>query len=222
MVACRRRRAASGPGGRASRGLVRGLGRGARRGRVGARRDPGGARLAGGRLRRAFPCCFQCHRRQGGPLLRRWVDRVSRRRRWRRRAAGASGGSASCALVRILRPCARARAGDGRGAFEALGGPTSATASLSGASRISSGGPRRCLASAAYELSPFGLIPGAEGHREAVRTAVEYIHRGDIFQTNICLRAEAAFAGDPLDAFCQLGGGSPPALRLLRRSLRAR
>ena len=65
-------------------------------------------------------------------------------------------------------------------------------------------------ASAAYELSPFRLIPGADGHREAVRTAVEYIHRGDIFQANICLRAEAAFAGDPLDAFCQSAGDLRP------------
>ena len=63
--------------------------------------------------------------------------------------------------------------------------------------------------SAAYELSPFRLIPGADGHREAVRTAVEYIHRGDIFQA-ICLRAEAAFAGDPLDAFCQSAGDLRP------------
>ena len=32
---------------------------------------------------------------------------------------------------------------------------------------------------------------------------MDYIHRGDIFQANITLRAEAEFAGDPLDAFCQ-------------------
>ena len=32
---------------------------------------------------------------------------------------------------------------------------------------------------------------------------MEYIRAGDIFQANICLRAEAEFAGDPLDAFCQ-------------------
>ena len=42
-----------------------------------------------------------------------------------------------------------------------------------------------------------------ERHQEAVRRAVEYIHRGDIFQANITLRAEAEFAGDPLDAFCR-------------------
>ena len=54
-----------------------------------------------------------------------------------------------------------------------------------------------------YEFGPFRLIPGADRHQEAVRRAVEYIHQGDIFQANITLRAEAEFAGDPLDAFCQ-------------------
>jgi para-aminobenzoate synthetase/4-amino-4-deoxychorismate lyase len=54
-----------------------------------------------------------------------------------------------------------------------------------------------------YEFGTFRLIPGAGRHQEAVRRAVEYIHQGDIFQANITLRAEADFAGDPLDAFCQ-------------------
>ncbi len=56
---------------------------------------------------------------------------------------------------------------------------------------------------AGYEFGPFRLIPGADRHQEAVGRAVEYIHQGDIFQANITLRAEAEFAGDPLDAFCQ-------------------
>jgi para-aminobenzoate synthetase / 4-amino-4-deoxychorismate lyase len=56
---------------------------------------------------------------------------------------------------------------------------------------------------ASFEFGPFRLIPGADSHQEAVRKAVEYIHQGDIFQANITLRAEAEFAGDPLDAFCQ-------------------
>ncbi|HEX7164934.1 MAG TPA: aminodeoxychorismate synthase component I [Trebonia sp.] len=54
-----------------------------------------------------------------------------------------------------------------------------------------------------YAFGAFRLIPGADKHQEAVRKAVEYIHQGDIFQANITLRAEAEFAGDPLDAFCQ-------------------
>jgi para-aminobenzoate synthetase / 4-amino-4-deoxychorismate lyase len=64
---------------------------------------------------------------------------------------------------------------------------------------------------AACEFSPFRLLPGADGHRKAVRKAVEYIHCGDIFQANICLRAEAGCVGDPLDAFCRAAGElSPP------------
>jgi para-aminobenzoate synthetase / 4-amino-4-deoxychorismate lyase len=53
-----------------------------------------------------------------------------------------------------------------------------------------------------YRCGEFGLIPGAAEHRAAVRRAVDYIWRGDIFQANICLRLEAEFDGDPLDAFC--------------------
>jgi para-aminobenzoate synthetase / 4-amino-4-deoxychorismate lyase len=36
----------------------------------------------------------------------------------------------------------------------------------------------------------------------AVRRTVSYIRRGDLFQANMCLRLEADFDGDPLDAFC--------------------
>src|SRR5580700_1761195 len=72
---------------------------------------------------------------------------------------------------------------------------------MSGSAPASTGlantGPAR------YEFGPFRLIPGADRHQEAVRRAVDYIHQGDIFQANITLRAEAEFAGDPLDAFCQ-------------------
>ena len=53
-----------------------------------------------------------------------------------------------------------------------------------------------------YACGPFRLIPGAAAHRSAVRRAVDYIQEGDIFQANICLRLEASFDGDPLDAFC--------------------
>ena len=45
--------------------------------------------------------------------------------------------------------------------------------------------------------------PVRRGAQAAVRQAVSYIRRGDIFQANICLRLEADFAGDPLDAFCR-------------------
>jgi para-aminobenzoate synthetase/4-amino-4-deoxychorismate lyase len=62
----------------------------------------------------------------------------------------------------------------------------------------------------AYLFSPFRLVPGAHGHQEAVRKAVEHIHRGDIFQANITLRAEAEFVGDPLDAFCRAASALEP------------
>jgi len=64
-------------------------------------------------------------------------------------------------------------------------------------------GAGREAAAPGYEFGAFRLIPSADAHQEAVRKAVEYIHQGDIFQANITLRAEADFAGDPLDAFCE-------------------
>ena len=54
-----------------------------------------------------------------------------------------------------------------------------------------------------YRCGDFLLAPPAAEHKAAVSRAVEYIRRGDIFQANICLRLEADFDGDPLDAFCQ-------------------
>jgi len=54
-----------------------------------------------------------------------------------------------------------------------------------------------------YRCGDFVLVPPAAEHKAAVSRAVEYIRRGDIFQANICLRLEAGFDGDPLDAFCQ-------------------
>jgi para-aminobenzoate synthetase/4-amino-4-deoxychorismate lyase len=62
-----------------------------------------------------------------------------------------------------------------------------------------------------YRCGPFRLIPSAAGHQAAVRQTVDYIRQGDIFQANICLRTEADFDGDPLDAFCQAATAlSPP------------
>jgi para-aminobenzoate synthetase/4-amino-4-deoxychorismate lyase len=55
----------------------------------------------------------------------------------------------------------------------------------------------------AYACAPFRLIPSASDHKAAVGRTVEYIGQGDIFQANICLRAQASFEGDPLDAFCR-------------------
>ena len=63
---------------------------------------------------------------------------------------------------------------------------------------------------AGYEFSPFRLDPGSAGHQASVARAVEYIRDGDIFQANICLRAQARFAGDPLDAFCRAAAELQP------------
>ena len=61
-----------------------------------------------------------------------------------------------------------------------------------------------------FECGDFRLVPSPAEHRAAVRAAVEYIGQGDIFQANICLRAEASFRGDPLDAFCQAATALAP------------
>jgi para-aminobenzoate synthetase / 4-amino-4-deoxychorismate lyase len=73
-----------------------------------------------------------------------------------------------------------------------------------------------------YRCGDFGLIPAAAEHRSAVRRAVDYIWRGDIFQANICLRLEADFDGDPLDAFCAaVTVLDPPYAAFLQPSARA-
>jgi para-aminobenzoate synthetase/4-amino-4-deoxychorismate lyase len=68
-----------------------------------------------------------------------------------------------------------------------------------------------------YACGAFSLTPSPDEHRAAVRQAVEYIRQGDIFQANICLRLEAAFDGDPLDAFCAAATRlDPPYAAFLR------
>jgi para-aminobenzoate synthetase / 4-amino-4-deoxychorismate lyase len=61
-----------------------------------------------------------------------------------------------------------------------------------------------------YACGAFQLIPHAAAHQAAVRRTVDYIRAGDIFQANICLRLEASFDGDPLDAFCAAVTGLDP------------
>ncbi|MGB6454287.1 MAG: aminodeoxychorismate synthase component I, partial [Streptosporangiaceae bacterium] len=73
-----------------------------------------------------------------------------------------------------------------------------------------------------YRCGEFGLIPDGAEHRSAVRRAVDYIGRGDIFQANICLRLAADFDGDPLDAFCAaVTSLDPPYAAFLRPSAEA-
>ena len=87
--------------------------------------------------------------------------------------------------------------------FEALCAPGRADALDRRLAELTRRAAARAEGARDYAFGPFRLVPGAERHQEAVRRAVEYIHRGDIFQANITLRAEADFAGDPLDAFCR-------------------
>src|SRR5256885_782833 len=69
----------------------------------------------------------------------------------------------------------------------------------------------------AYSCGTFRLIPSPEEHAAAVRQTVSYIRRGDLFQANICLRLEADFGGDPLDAFCAAATRlDPPYAAFLR------
>jgi para-aminobenzoate synthetase/4-amino-4-deoxychorismate lyase len=70
-----------------------------------------------------------------------------------------------------------------------------------------------------YACGEFRLTPGAAAHQSAVRRTIDYIREGDIFQANICLRLEASFEGDPLDAFCTaVTGLDPPYAAYLRPS----
>ena len=136
-------------------------------------------------------------------------------------APSAAAGSGTWATARAARRSPRpGRAGCPRG------GSAGTTTCWCGTGRRGSGSSRRCGRTPArrrsnaasptwpparpsrrragdYAFEPFRLTPGAAGHQEAVARAVEYIRAGDIFQANICLRAEAEFDGDPLDAFCQ-------------------
>src|SRR5690348_12710923 len=69
----------------------------------------------------------------------------------------------------------------------------------------------------AYSCGAFRLIPLPPEHVSAVRQTVSYIRRGDLFQANICLRLEADFDGDPLDAFCTAATRlDPPYAAFLR------
>jgi para-aminobenzoate synthetase/4-amino-4-deoxychorismate lyase len=98
----------------------------------------------------------------------------------------------------------------GRWVFEALWTPGHGDAlerrfdDLSRRLQVASPQPR------GYSCAGFRLVPSASEHRAAVRRAIGYIRQGDVFQANICLRLEAAFSGDPLDAFCQAAARLQP------------
>jgi para-aminobenzoate synthetase / 4-amino-4-deoxychorismate lyase len=88
---------------------------------------------------------------------------------------------------------------DATWAFETLLGPELATTACD---RVL----ERLLAGSAAPLphgfDPFVMEPGPVAYRAAVGRARELIHRGDVFQANICTRLVSRLHGDPLDAFC--------------------
>jgi para-aminobenzoate synthetase/4-amino-4-deoxychorismate lyase len=107
----------------------------------------------------------------------------------------------------------------GRWFFEALRTPGRAAALDARLAELRARARRSPLCEEDYECGQFRLTPGAAGHRSAVRRAVDYIRAGDIFQANICLRLEAEFDGDPLNAFCAaVTRLDPPYAAFLRPS----
>ena len=62
---------------------------------------------------------------------------------------------------------------------------------------------RPAPAPTAYEVGTFAMTPTPEQHKAVLARTLEHIEAGDIFQANLCVRLEASFTGDPLDAFCQ-------------------
>ncbi|MBK5217954.1 MAG: aminodeoxychorismate synthase component I, partial [Propionibacteriales bacterium] len=72
-------------------------------------------------------------------------------------------------------------------AYERVAGRMAAAATLS----------RDCV------IDVFEMDPTAEQHKLALAKTLDHIAAGDIFQANICVRLEAGYVGDPLDAFCQ-------------------
>jgi len=92
---------------------------------------------------------------------------------------------------------------DGRWWFEALATPARERAlehrHRTLARRLAApGGPP---AARPHATAPFVLHPGPDAHARAVATTLDHIGRGDIFQANVCLRAESRLDGDPLDLF---------------------
>ncbi len=53
-----------------------------------------------------------------------------------------------------------------------------------------------------YEVGTFEMTPSPQEHQAALRTVLDHIAVGDIFQANLCVRLESPFSGDPLDVFC--------------------
>ncbi len=92
------------------------------------------------------------------------------------------------------------RDADGRWWFEALETPARAAALTARRAALAARRPQ----ARAFSAGPFAPTPpGAAGLRAAVAACVERIAAGELFQANLTLRLEGAFAGDPLDAFAR-------------------
>lgn len=63
---------------------------------------------------------------------------------------------------------------------------------------------------ARYSVAPFHRDASADDYQHAVARAVEYIHRGDVYQANIAHRMEAPFAGSPRAFFLDMLGAAAP------------
>lgn len=62
---------------------------------------------------------------------------------------------------------------------------------------------KRANDSQPYSLTPFSMRPDPAMHQAGIRTILDHIEAGDIFQANLTTRVEATFEGDPLDVFCR-------------------
>ncbi len=90
-------------------------------------------------------------------------------------------------------------AGQDAWAFETLLEPDLATAARDRVlARLAAGSSE----ARPYGFTTFDMEAGPEAYRTAIAQARELIHRGDIFQANICTRLVSRLDGDPLDAFC--------------------
>jgi para-aminobenzoate synthetase/4-amino-4-deoxychorismate lyase len=105
----------------------------------------------------------------------------------------------------------------GQWAFEALWTPERADALERRFDDLSQRYERADQEPRPYLCGDFIASPSADEHRGAVRRAIEYVRQGDILQANVCLRLEAEFSGDPLDAFCRATAAlRPPYAAFLR------
>jgi para-aminobenzoate synthetase/4-amino-4-deoxychorismate lyase len=62
-----------------------------------------------------------------------------------------------------------------------------------------------------FRSAPFVPRPGRAGHSQAVSWCKRYIAAGDIYQANICLRAESRLTGAGIDLFATAAGRLRPA-----------